>query len=215
MSDESMSSELSPHAQQALLARIEEDVRQHFAHKAHRLAHSLGVARTAGQLAKLYGVSNFHARAAGLLHDWEKAYSDEVVLTRARKLKVELACDLEHAIPLLHGPVAALRLPQRYPELPDEVWHAVAVHTTAEGSLSALDKVVYIADAIEPGRTAAASKKQRAMVGHASLDVLFCTSIASSIAYVAQTQRFLYPPTLTTYNEYVLKTTQGSKVVTG
>ncbi len=192
--------------QKALLLRLEEDVKQHFAHAEGRLKHSLGTAQCAVRLAQTYGVSSFSAQAASLLHDWGKVYSDSTLITRAEELDIQLGCDIALGVPLLHGLVAAQELPHIYPELPDEIWHAIAVHTTAEDILCDLDKVLYIADVIEPGRPSHPNIEAiRSMLGHVSLDELFCASLASSIAYVVQTQRFLYPPTLTTYNEYVQK----------
>ena len=73
-------------SQRELLARIERDVRDHLAAKPRRLEHTLSVADTAERLALHYGVDPFCARAAGLLHDWEKASSPASQVERAREL---------------------------------------------------------------------------------------------------------------------------------
>ena len=117
--------------QQVILARLTSDVTEHLAGKPRRLAHSLSVAKTAERLALTYGVDPFLARAAGLLHDWEKACSASEQLAHARELGIDLGVELELVHSVLHGMIAARVLPSRYPELPPSVWHAVAVHTSA------------------------------------------------------------------------------------
>ena len=112
-------------AQRALLARMDDDLARQLAAKPRRLAHARSVAETAASLARTYGVDEFLARAAGLLHDWEKALGGREIVARARELGIDLGVDLELVSPLLHGIVAARTLPARYPELPAEVWRAV------------------------------------------------------------------------------------------
>lgn len=185
----------------AELERIEADVREHLAAKPRRLAHSLSVADTAVRLAEAYGVDPTLARAAGLLHDWEKASTGEEQERRARELGLDLGVDPSLVRPLLHGPLAARELPARYPGLPEEVWHAVAVHTTASARMSPLDEVLFVADGIEPLRgDVPALERQRALVGRASLDDLFWRSFVDGIVYVLEGGRYLYPGTIDVYN---------------
>lgn len=188
-------------SQTALLEKIERDVREHLAKKPRRLDHSLSVAREAERLAHIYGADCFCARAAGLLHDWEKAASPAEQLERTRELGIRFTVELELVQPLLHGVVAARTLPERYPELPDEVWHAIAVHTTASTDMSALDQVLFVADGIEPLRKATPGiERVRSLVGAVPLDELFWESFVGGIVYVLQGGRYLYPGTLDVYN---------------
>lgn len=187
--------------QAALLERIERDVREHLAKKPRRLEHSLSVACEAERLAQIYGADCFCARAAGLLHDWEKAASPAEQLERARDLGIRFTVELELVQPLLHGVVAARTLPERYPELPGEVWHAIAVHTTASTDMSTLDQVLFVADGIEPLRKATPGiERVRSLVGTVPLDELFWESFVGGIVYVLEGGRYLYPGTLDVYN---------------
>ena len=138
--------------QEALLARLKRDLSEQLSKKPRRLAHSLSVAKTAERLAVIYGVDPFLARAAGILHDWEKASPVSEQLSHARELGVDLGVDLELVHSLLHGIIASRVLPARYPELPSEVWHAISVHTSAAPDMSPLDEVLFVADGIEPLR---------------------------------------------------------------
>ena len=187
--------------QEVLLARIRSDVSEHLADKPRRLAHSLSVAKTAERLAVTYGTDPFLARAAGLLHDWEKASPVGEQLARARELGIDLGVELELVHSVLHGMIAARTLPARYPELPPAVWHAIAVHTSASADMGPLDEVLFGADGIEPLRPGSPDiKRLRSRVGIAPLDDLFWDSFVGGIAYVLQGGRYLYPGTIDVYN---------------
>ncbi len=187
--------------QEVLLGKLEADLAVQLSAKPKRLAHSLSVARTAERLALTYGADPFLARAAGILHDWEKARSTSEQLARARELGIDLGVELELVHSLLHGMIAARELPARYPELPPAVWHAIAVHTSACADMSALDEVLFVADGIEPLRPRTPGiERSRSLVGKASLDDLFWESFVGGITYVLEGGRYLYPGTIDVYN---------------
>lgn len=183
------------------IERLEADLREQLASRRKRLAHSLSVAETAEGLALAYGVDPFLARVAGILHDWHKAYGNDELIARASELGFDLGVDLSLVGPLLHGMITARELPARYPELPEEVWHAIAVHTTAAPEMSPLDEVLFVADGIEPLRPASPGiESTRALVGKASLDDLFWHSFVGGIVYVLEGGRYLFPGTIDVYN---------------
>lgn len=188
----------------AALARIEEllAVRMKDARKRH--VHSLGVARTAYRLARTYGVPAFDAVAAGFLHDWDKVVPAEELVTRAIRYGVDVAGSPALAAPLLHGPVASRELPELFPELSPAVFQAIDRHTVAACDMTPLDMVVFVADAIEPGRRGGYADDLRAMVGESALSELFFACFSQGLVYVIQTGRYLYPTALDIYNHYVL-----------
>lgn len=192
------------HAQQALLARIEADLKAQLAAKPKRLAHSFGVADTCERLARLYGANPFLARAAGLLHDWCKAEPDSALVGRARAEGVDLGVDLDRVRPLLHGILASRELPARYPELPQEVWDAIAVHTTGSAHMTPLGMALFVADGIEPHRPSTPGiERTRSLVGKATLPDLYWESFVGGIVYVLEGGRYLYPGTVDVYNALV------------
>lgn len=172
--------------------------------KPKRYAHSLGVARTAAELAETYGVDVFDAAAAGLIHDWDKILPDAELLARAAQLGVTVSGSPSHAVPLLHGPVAARELPERFPDLSPEVFQAVARHTVGSTDMTPLDMVVFVADAIEPGRKGDYAVRLRELVGSVSLTELFFQCFSQGLAYVIQTGRYLYPTAIDIYDRYAL-----------
>ena len=101
---------------------------------------------------------------------------------------------------------AAASLREVYPKLPTEVWQAIARHTLGAADMTPLDMVVFVADGIEPRRKSVpAIVATRTLVEeHAKLDDIYWSSFYQGVAYVVETQRYLYPGTLDIYNELVL-----------
>ena len=187
------------------LMRLESDTRTQLASRQKRLDHSLSVAKTAEHLAVLYGVNPFLARAAGLLHDWDKVVPKDELLERARYFGIDLGVPLESVEPLLHGMVAARELPDRYPHLPREIWHAIACHTSAAEDMGPLDMVLFVADGIEPLRRDSPGIAQtRSLVGKVSLEDLFWNAFVGGLVYVLETGRYLYPRAIDIYNSLAL-----------
>lgn len=170
--------------------------------KPKRYEHSLGVAETARRLALAYGVDPFAAAAAGLLHDWDKVLDDGELLARAAQYRIPVSGSPTAAVGLLHGPVAAVELPRIFPELPSDVWQAVARHTIGAADMTPLDMVVFIADAIEPHRHGAYADELRSKVGSIGLEELFFRCFAQGLVYVISGGRYLYPTAVDIYNSY-------------
>lgn len=189
----------------AYLARMREMLDVRMGDHKKRRNHSLGVARTAKKLAKTYGVDPFLAEAAGLVHDWDKVLDKSELLARAAQYGIQVAGSPTNAVALLHGPVAAVELPELFGELPASVFQAVARHTSGAEDMSELDMVVFVADAIEPMRKGAYADELRAQVGNVDLEHLFFNCFAQGLIYVMQTKRYLYPTAISIYNRYVLE----------
>lgn len=167
-----------------------------------RLAHIEGVAETAARLAEVYGVDVRRARLAGLLHDWDKGYDDEGMLARVRELGLDIAPELLVVPRVLHGITAAAALKREFPQIPADVVQAIDRHTIAALDMSALDMVVYIADALEPGRTFGDVDALRAQVGNVSLEDLFFLSYRHWLALMLERNCTLAPDTIAIWNEY-------------
>lgn len=199
-------------AQLADIARYENAAAAQLASKPKRLMHSLSVGLTAERLAVQYGVDAYLARVSGILHDWSKVLPSRESIDRASELGIDLGVDLSLVEPLLHGMIAARELPSRFPELPPEVWQAIERHTLGNAHMSPLDMIVFVADGIEPLRKPAdAIRRQRKLVGEASLADLFWESFSDGVSYVIDTRRYLYPGTLSIYNDIVLERAQERK----
>ncbi|MBQ6491872.1 MAG: bis(5'-nucleosyl)-tetraphosphatase (symmetrical) YqeK [Atopobiaceae bacterium] len=192
-------------SQLAAVREAEEALRTQLADKPRRLEHSLSVARTAEDLATTYGVDPFEARIAGTLHDWCKALSPDEQRRLCRERGIAFSVDLDLVTPLLHGPLAASLLPERFGWVTPAIAQSIARHTIGAPDMTPLDMVVFVADYVEPLRGATpAIERSRSLVGKASLHDLCLDVAVGSIAFVLETNRYLYPATIDTYNALVL-----------
>lgn len=185
------------HANDLLVARMKD--------KKKRYVHSTLVAKTAYRLAQVYKVDLFEAAAAGLLHDWDKVLDNEQTLLRATNYGIKLEDDPIDCLPFFHGPLAACELPHIFPELSENVLHAIAVHTIACDSMNLLDMVIFIADAIEPNRNGEVIESLRSLVGEVTLEELFFQTFTAGLIFVLQNGRHLYGGAASIYNHYAAR----------
>ncbi len=119
--------------------------------KESRVNHVLGCADTARQLAKKYGADEVAAYRAGLLHDVTKAIDGEDQLLLVDKYGI-LISDFERTHPkLLHAKTGAYVAKYVFGES-EEIQRAIFWHTTGKADMSLLEKVLYLADYMEPTR---------------------------------------------------------------
>ncbi len=169
-----------------------------------RFKHMQGVADTAVLLARTYGVDTREARLAGILHDWDKGLRNSELRERVVELGLTGKIDewVVYNLPqTLHGPTAARALSIEYPEIPKSVIDAIAKHTTASIEMSDLDKVLYVADAIEPGRTFDVVDRLRELIGVVSLDELYYEVYKFWIMAIIGHDNVVHPQTLDIWNE--------------
>lgn len=117
-----------------------------------RFIHTLGVVSVSKKLAKLNGVSEEKAELAALCHDIAKNLKVEKLKEMMYENNVELTDDEKKTPELWHsivGPIVA----KKYLEITDEqVLNAMRWHTTGKENMTKLEKIIYIADMIEPSR---------------------------------------------------------------
>ena len=119
--------------------------------KESRVNHVLGCADTARQLAKKYGADEVAAYRAGLLHDVTKAIDGEDQLLLVDKYGI-LISDFERSHPkLLHAKTGAYVARYVFGES-EEIQRAIFWHTTGKADMSLLEKILYLADYMEPTR---------------------------------------------------------------
>jgi len=117
-----------------------------------RYTHSLRVMDTTVRLAGIYGADREKAAVAGLLHDCAREVPGERLLALARQHALEIT-KVEEALPvLLHAPVGALMARWDFGVHNIAVLRAISRHTLGGVSMSLLDKIVFVADKVEPGR---------------------------------------------------------------
>ena len=118
----------------------------------HRYQHVLGVEQTCVEMAKCHGVDVKKASIAGLLHDCAKCLTPDELLSVAREHGIEILPIEEKNPYLLHDRVGAILAKERYGIEDREILEAIACHTVGRENMTLLDKILYVADYIEPGR---------------------------------------------------------------
>ena len=119
--------------------------------KAKRIPHVLGTEQTAKALAKKYGADVYKARFAALLHDATKRLSMAEQLALCEHYHIALDELEQHALKLLHAKTGAALARDVY-GADDEIYSAILWHTTGKPKMTVLEKVLYLADYIEPNR---------------------------------------------------------------
>ncbi len=120
--------------------------------KPDRFDHSLGVMEIAAKLAAIHGADAQQAALAGLLHDCARSLPGEALVEMAGEFNLPLH-EVDLALPiLLHAPVGACLLRRDFGVRDEAVIRAVSVHTLGDGQMTLLDRILFVADKIEPGR---------------------------------------------------------------
>ena len=118
----------------------------------NRYQHTLGVMYTAASMAMCYDVDVLKALYAGLLHDCAKCIPNDKKLHLCGKYGFTVS-DIERENPsLLHAKLGACLAHEKYGVTDKEIIHAIESHTTGCPAMTMLEKIIYIADYIEPGR---------------------------------------------------------------
>ena len=118
---------------------------------AKRHAHILGVAQTAVELARRWGADEELAFRAGVLHDCTKYLSLEEHLDICERYGLALDEMEVGSAKLLHAKTGAALAKHLYGQ-PEEVCRAIYWHTTGKADMTKLEKIIYLADYMEPNR---------------------------------------------------------------
>ena len=133
------------------IVEIREQVKKEL--KPARYEHTLGVAYTAACMAFLYGEDPLKAELAGILHDCAKYLDDDQMLDTANQYHIQLEEVERKSIQLVHAKVGAVLAKEVYGIEDEEILNAIKYHTTGRTEMSRLEKIIYVADYIEPGRS--------------------------------------------------------------
>ena len=149
-----------------------------------RVAHVMGVEEEAVRLAKFWGADPELARHAGILHDCTKYLELAPQLHLCEKYGIPLD-DLEQkAVKLLHSKTGACIAKYIFGE-PDEVYEAIFWHTTGRANMTLLDKILYMADYIEPNRDFDGVEELRRLA-YTDLDQAMLLGVESTIQEMEQ-----------------------------
>jgi predicted HD superfamily hydrolase involved in NAD metabolism len=106
---------------------------------------------------------------------------------------------------LLHARTGAEGVRKAFPALPEPVYSAVEKHTIGSIEMSDLDKIVYLADMIEPGRDWPGVNELRRCASEVSLDQMFFIGYRMSLESLLRRRKRLHPDTVAVWNSLVSK----------
>lgn len=154
--------------------------------KPSRFEHTIGVAYTATALAMRYEVSIHDAELAGLLHDCAKCMSDDKLYKICVNHNIILT-DAEIENPsLLHAKAGAVVAKKDY-DIDDEgILNAVRYHTTGRPAMTMLEKIIFTADYIEPGRTKQKRLNEIRKMAFIDIDACIYMISADTLEYLKQ-----------------------------
>lgn len=171
--------------------------------KESRYEHTLGVVKTAKALAKINGVEEEKAELAALIHDSAKNMNINS-MKKMLEENFEQIDDIEEKTPqLLHGKVAAIIGKNIMGIEDEEVLSAAAYHTTGKGNMTLLEKIIYIADYIEPNRVYPGVEELRKLTFE-DLDKGVIVGLNNTINYILKQGGLIHPNTIEARNYLII-----------
>lgn len=173
--------------------------------KPKRFAHCLGVMDTAILLAKRFQVNEEQAAIAGLLHDCAREFATENLIAECEKRHLYIT-DIDRQLPILmHAPLGTAIAKEKYDVHDTAILKAIAAHTVGGANMSTLDKVIYLADMIEPHRSFEGLDELRNMAMTKDLDDVMISAFNHSILFIMRKGHTIHPYTVAARNEILLR----------
>lgn len=184
------------------LAEMDELLKQSL--KPNRYLHSVNTMKVAISLAEHYGEDKNIACIAGLLHDCAKNLDDEEILRYCKVNNIELS-EVEQLQPfLMHGAVGAIIAKEKYGIDDHIILNAIKFHTTGFSKMNMMDKIVFLADYIEPGRNHSEVDSVRKLAFVDMDSALICT-FGNIIKYVINQNGLIHPFTIEARNSILIR----------
>lgn len=167
-----------------------------------RFNHTLGVVSEAQRLAPKFGVDVKKAKLTALLHDCAKNLDEatgENFFVLCQKYGVKLDECAKNESALVHAFLGAAVAYKEYGIEDNEILEAIYYHTTARANMTPLEKLIYIADMTEPGRTIEQAKEIRRLVEE-NIDEALIYAIGCSIKHVIKKGTLIHPDSVHALN---------------
>lgn len=169
---------------------------------AERFRHTQGVMYTAAALAMAHGGELCEAQAAGLLHDCAKCIPNSKKLDLCRKYQIPVsAFEAENPF-LLHAKLGAYLARTKYNVRDAGILSAITWHTTGKPGMTRLEKIIYIADYIEPGRDKAPNLAEIRKLAFSDLDECMYRILKDTVNYLKENPKSMDVTTEEAYFYY-------------
>ena len=181
---------------------IENDVKSVLSE--YRFTHSLGVAKKAIELAKIYGVQEEIAKKVGIAHDIAKEMTDEEMIEYAKANNIRID-EIETVRPsLLHGKIGADIAAKKFGFTQDMI-NAIKWHTTGRENMSMLEKIIYVADKTEENRKGTRFNLEKSReLSTQNIDETLIFLMNEFITYNVKNEWLIHPETIKARNDLLL-----------
>lgn len=168
-----------------------------------RFKHCIGVSQTSRKLAKLNNYDPDKAALAGFIHDYAKQVAPErfIKVIKEQNFDPDL---LNYNRAIWHGIVGAYFIEKELKITDPEILTAIRRHTTADVEMTTLDKIVFVADFIEPGRDFSGVEEAR-KIAYPNLDDGVGFELAHTLDFLITNRKKIYPKTFAAYNKWSVK----------
>ncbi|OKH19935.1 bis(5'-nucleosyl)-tetraphosphatase (symmetrical) YqeK [[Limnothrix rosea] IAM M-220] len=172
----------------------------------HRLNHILGVEAMAVELAIIHGVNPQKAKIAGLLHDLAKFFPPPKLLAIAQDAALEVDEICQRVPHLIHADVSAVVAQREFGITDPEILAAIALHTLGQANMSDLDCIIFVADALEPGRGDDKKLKKMREISQKNLYKAVWHVCDYTLKHLIKGDRLIHPRVIDTRNWAMQKT---------
>lgn len=169
-----------------------------------RYNHSLRVMDTSVQLANKYNISLKKASVAGLLHDCGKLHQSINLLKLADDFGIILDNVSKNNKDLIHSHLGAVLAKKKYKISDKDVLNAIRYHTTGRKNMSQLEKIIYIADIIEPNRDFKGIKKIRELA-YIDLDKCMLYAMEQSLKFIIDNGKLIHLDSVKARNHLLIE----------
>lgn len=168
-----------------------------------RYEHTLSVAYTAANLAACHGGDIEKALIAGLLHDCAKGMSEHKLLELCEKHHMPISKEERKKPSLLHAKAGSYLARKKYEVADADILNAICYHTTGRPKMSLLEKIIFVADYMEPGRRQAPRLEQIRRMSYTDLDQAVLMILEDTLSYLQESETVIDQTTQETYEYYL------------
>ncbi len=184
-----------------LFLKYEKELKESLIDNERRFWHSISVAITAVTLADIYNVDKDSCLVAGLLHDYSKSLKYDELLKACDEYGVILSEEDKLSDGCIHGFLAAKICKVKY-NITDEVYDAIYYHTCGRPNMTALEKIIYMADFIEPLRRFRDNIAEIRRLTYTDIDLAIVKATAMSLEFLKRREKYIHSLTIKTHDYY-------------
>ena len=181
------------------LRKYESEIKNRIGEK--RFFHTERVEEVALELAKIHDVDQEKAKIAGFLHDCAKIRDSEELLKEAKKHGLLLTEEMKKAPQIIHSHLGAVFAEEVYGIEDREILNAIKYHTTGRANMTDLEKIIFLADYIEPKRNFDGVEKARELAKK-DLDSAMYFALNNTLKFLVEKDSYIVLETVKARNYY-------------